>query len=284
MTPLAPEETLMLARQAAEHLGFNPHEVYEPFLLVDVWQTALLGLHGMLGDGGLAVAVAAILIRVVTFPWNHSALQKQCDRMELLPVYMDLAKALQEAQRRQGGADGSGAFGAAKAEADVHRFGIALKDMTETTKFSPVQGMGYQFMCLFPLYILGYFTLRGIVAHPDVFRAFAAAPSLWLDSLVLPDPLGILPAVSAMAVLLNVEANSPTPRPGQEENAQYMRLVMRGAALTFAPVTTLLPSAMLVFMATNAAYTGVILCVYRRYFWTRPSIKPEWLIASTLKK
>lgn len=28
-------------------------------------------------------------------------------------------------------------------------------------------GIGYQFTCLMPLYIWGYFTLRGIVAHPD---------------------------------------------------------------------------------------------------------------------
>ena len=37
----------------------------------------------------------------------------------------------------------------------------------------------------------------------------------WLESLVLPDPYGVLPCLSAFSLLLNAEINTPKPRPGQ---------------------------------------------------------------------
>lgn len=278
--PMNAEETLETAREAAIALGYSPFEVYQPWILVDTWQQCLLALHSTLGDGGLAVSVAAVLLRLATLPWNLRSIQKSCDRMELAPVYMDLAKALNLRQRKRGGTDPSEA---AKTEMEIHHLSAAMKDMYDETKFTPLQGMGYQFLCLFPMYITGYFTLRGIVAHPDMFRGFVVEPTMWLDSLVLADPLGLLPAVSACAVLLNVELNSPPTRPGQEENSEYMKLVVRGAALTFAPVTTLLPSAILVFMATNATYTAAVMYIYKRHFWTAPEVKPQWLLANVLK-
>merc|ERR1712085_116439 len=169
---------------------------------------------------------------------------------------------------------------AARTEMEIQVLSKTMGDFTDTTNFNPLQGMGYQFLCLMPLYFWGYFTLRGIVAHPDMFRAFVVEPSLWLDSLVLADPLGMLPAISACAVMLNMELNSPPKTPGNEENSEYMKLVVRGAALTFAPVTTLLPSAMLVFMATNATYTAAAMWAYRRFCWTAPEIKSGWLLAN----
>jgi len=277
-TPLDAERVLEQARLAAEAMGYEPAEVYEPWPLVDLGQQMLLNIHLFVGNSGLAVAGAALLLRLLTWPWNRRALQRQCDRLELLPVYMDIAKALNMAQRRRGGLDGGGAKGAADAEAECRRLTLLLQDFTQETKFSPMQGMGYQFGILMPLYLVGYFCLRGIVAHPDAFRGFVVEPALWLDSLVLPDPYGLLPLVSALAVWANLEINSPGARPGQEENALYMRLVVRGAALTFAPVTTLLPSAILVFMATNATYTATLMWTYRRFFWKSPQVRSHWLV------
>merc|ERR1719213_1616492 len=98
-----------------------------------------------------------------------------------------------------------------------------------------------------PMYILFYCSVRGMIAHPVTFSSFAVDPSLWMDSLLLADPLGIMPVVSACAVLLNAEINSPPPREGQEENALYFRYVIRGAVLAFVPLTSMLSSSMLVF-------------------------------------
>merc|ERR1711957_680542 len=103
------------------------------------------------------------------------------------------------------------------------------------------------------------------MAHPDAFRSFVVEPSLWLDSLVLADPYGILPVISACAVLLNAEINTPPPREGGEDNAVYFRFVIRGAVLAFVPLTSMLSSSMLMFMATNATFTALATMIYRRF-------------------
>mmetsp|Transcript_13183 Transcript_13183/g.29340 ORF Transcript_13183/g.29340 Transcript_13183/m.29340 type:complete len:415 (-) Transcript_13183:52-1296(-) len=278
---LDPEEVLNKARDAATAMGFDPTEVYEPYAIVDLGQQALLQLQGLSGSSGLAVAGAAILLRLITLPWNRRALQKQCDRGELLPAYIDIAKALQAAQLKRGNVS-AGPQGAAMAEVECQKYTMMLHKFSEELKFSPWQGLGYQFGVLMPLYIWGYFCLRGIVAHPDAFRGLVVEPTLWLDSLVLGDPWGALPAISAIMVLANVEVNTPTPRPGQEENALYMKLVIRGAALTFAPITTLLPSAILIFMGTNALYTAAVTFIFRRFMWKPPKL-PQYLLLDPWK-
>lgn len=270
------EAILEMVRREAENLGFDPAEVYEPYMLIDSLQQVLVMLQGMVCDGSLGVVAFALLLRAITWPWNVRALRRQCDRMELLPVYMELVKGINDAKQRRGGAGGGGARGAERAEADLIGLTARFNDFTQSTQFSPVQGMGYQIGILMPMYIVSYFALRGILGHPDAFREFVLAPALWTDSLVLPDPFGALPVVSAMAVLLNVEANRTEPQPGQEETAEYFRLVVRGASLTFVPLTTLLPSALLVFMATNATYNAAAMWTFRRYYWIPPRIEDRW--------
>lgn len=287
--------------QAVARLGFRPTEVYEPWLPTDVCQQGIVALQSLTGDSALAILAAALIVRLATWPLNVRALQRQCDRIDLLPVYMALAKELQEAKKMQGGlaataaagaltrAD-SGGVGAAevakaaeRAQADIERVTVQITDFQKTFQFNPLQGMGYQVFCLMPMYILFYCSVRGIMAHPDAFRNFVVEPSMWLDSLVLADPLGIMPVVSACSVLLNVEMNSPPPRDGQEDTALYFRFVIRGAVLAFVPLTSMLSSSMLVFMATNAAYTAIVTFVFRKYFWVPPRIEPRWLALSKAK-
>ena len=38
----------------------------------------------------------------------------------------------------------------------------------------------------------------------------------WLDSVVLPDPYGLLPCLSALCLLANAELNTSAPKPGQD--------------------------------------------------------------------
>eukprot|EP00930_Biecheleria_cincta_P007044 TRINITY_DN108187_c0_g1_i1.p2 TRINITY_DN108187_c0_g1~~TRINITY_DN108187_c0_g1_i1.p2 ORF type:complete len:106 (-),score=7.93 TRINITY_DN108187_c0_g1_i1:69-386(-) len=101
---------------------------------------------------------------------------------------------------------------------------------------------------------------------------------MWLDSLVLPDPLGVLPVLSALAVLSNAELNANPPQPGQERDAEYFKLVIRGATLAFVPITAGLPAAIFLFIATNGLYTSLLTWVYRRYWWVGPRIDPKWIV------
>lgn len=286
---LSAEAVLDQARVSSTDLGFDPSELYEPWMPVDLGQQLLLNLHGLVGSSGLAVAAAALLLRLATLPWNQRALQLSCDRLVLAPYYMDIAKALQKAQAERIRLSRGHIHAASHAEKTVlaevacQKYAAMMETFSKEAKFAPTQGLGYQFGVLMPCYIAGYFTLRGIVAHPDTFRSFVVEPAFWLDSLVLPDPVGLLPAISGALVLINLEVNSPVARPGQEDNALYMRLVVRGAALAFAPVTTLLPSAILVFMATNAAYTATITWAFKRFLWKRPEIKPHWVLSDAVR-
>jgi len=274
--------TLERARQQACDMGFDSAEVYEPWLPVDVCQQILTALDGATGGGAAAIMAAAVMLRAITLPWHLRSLQKQCDRVALLPVYMGFMKAIENARRRRGGGQGGGAREAEQAEAELVKLTAQWNDFTQTTKFSPLQGMGYQLMCMMPLHILAYFSLRGIMGHPDAFRNIVVAPTLWLDSLVFPDPLAVLPVLSACAMLLNAEINAPPPQDGQEETAEYFKLVVRGAVLTFVPLTSLLPAALVLFMGTNAVYTGIAIWVYRKFCWVPPVVEARWSPTSSL--
>jgi len=278
----APASSLVLeqAREAARDLGFEPAEAYDPFFSLDVWQQALMALQGFFGDSTLAVVAGTLLLRVLTWPWNRKALQRQCDRLELLPIYASLVRVREKHRRAASHAAEQNPKESAtvrQAEAGLARAEKKLEEFQKETCFNPLQGMGYQWLCVVPLSVHGYLALRGMMAHPDFFQDFVITPTLWLDSLVLTDPYGALPVASALTLLANMELNSPPTQAGEdEETALYMRFAYRGAVLTFVPVTALLPSAALVFITTNAAYTAVVTWAFRSYAWEKPRLDGKW--------
>lgn len=268
------EALLERARRWSEELGYDPLEVYEPYMVTDVCQQALVNLSLGFGDTAVAVVAFALSFRAMTMIWNIRAVHKQLDRTALAPVHIALSRAIQDAQKRQGGRDGSGARGAEQAEADLVILTAKLKNFMTTTSFSPLQGFGHQFLCLAPAWILTFTALRGMGTHPDAFRSFVVEPTLWLDTLVLPDPLGALPVLTASAMLANAAVNMT--QPADAETALYTKFVLRGAMLTFVPLTAALPAGVLVFMFTNTAYTTALMWGYRRYCWTPPRIDKFW--------
>ncbi|CAE7238199.1 OXA1 [Symbiodinium necroappetens] len=279
----AEEEVLRALRAAAADAGVNPLDLYQPWLLMDVLQQSLLLLHSATGDAGAAVVAAALLTRLATAPWNLTSLRRRCDALVLMPVYMNLAKSYSEAQSRRGGRSEStvgGAAGAAKAEkaeADLQKATERFQAFTQETGFNPVQGLGYQVGVVLPIGLTYFGALYGIMNHPDSFRSFVTSPSLWLDSLVLPDPYGVLPCLSALALLANAELNANPPQRGQEETAEYFKMVMRGALLTWVPWTaSSLPAATFLFIATNGFYTAGITWYYRKYCWVPPKPSMSW--------
>lgn len=274
--PHAVEHVLERARCASRDLGHDPSALYEPWLPVDWCQQSFVLMQGALGDGALAVVACACLLRVATFPWNLRALQRQCDRIVLFPVYLGLARGIEDAKKRRD-APSTSTHMAAQADAELATLTAKYEDFIRSTMFSPLQGMGYQLTCVMPAYLLSYFALRGVMLHPDSFRSFVVAPTLWVDSLVLSDPCGVLPVVSALSVLANAELNSQHAPDQDEEAVMYMRFAIRGAMLAFVPLTAMLPSGMLVFMATNATYTAVVTWLFRRYRWVPAKVESRWL-------
>eukprot|EP00811_Abedinium_folium_P006183 NODE_15692_length_1036_cov_3.361936.p2 GENE.NODE_15692_length_1036_cov_3.361936~~NODE_15692_length_1036_cov_3.361936.p2 ORF type:complete len:153 (-),score=39.44 NODE_15692_length_1036_cov_3.361936:381-839(-) len=144
-----------------------------------------------------------------------------------------------------------------------------------------MQGLGYQFFWVMPGGLMTFLALDGIVSHPDSFRALAVTPTLWLDSIALVDPYGVLPVLSALAVLSNQELNGIPPDSRDKESqdtARYMRYVIRGASLAFVPLTAHLPAGFLVFMATNAFYTAGLTWGVRNFLWSPPYVDPSWVV------
>lgn len=274
---LSTEAILDRARHVAREMGADPTELYEPNFLVDACQQALVHWQDFLGDGALSIAAIAVLLRAATLPWNIRGLQKQCDRLVFAPVYMEHMKGIQEAQREA--KFGVTSFARSSAQAEVTRLTEKYTEFVKSTGFTPFQGMGYQLMYLMPSYMLVYWSLRGVMYHPDNFRSLVVAPMLWADSPVLVDPWGLLPGLSALAVLANAEINGRQAVAADEKakaDQLYMLLVIRGATLAFVPLTSMLPAGMLVFMATNASYTAAAMWLYRRYYWSPPVLDPKW--------
>eukprot|EP00435_Cladocopium_sp_Y103_P034088 s2006_g8.t1 len=179
------------------------------------------------GDASLTVVLVALATRLITWPWNRRALQRRCDAIHLMPIYQEIAKAYNDAQQRRGGKGGTGAAGAQQAEVDFQEASARLKDpsdFTEETRFFPLQGLGrerdlemrYQFAFVLPVGFVYFGALYGIMLHPDSFRHFVTSRSMWLDSVVLPDPYGLLPCLSALCLLANAELNTTAPRAGQD--------------------------------------------------------------------
>ena len=67
------EHILERARAQSRDLGFDPLQVYEPWLPTDVCQQGIMALHGLAGDSAFAVIAAALLFRAATWPLNARA-------------------------------------------------------------------------------------------------------------------------------------------------------------------------------------------------------------------
>lgn len=212
----------------------------------------------------MAVVAAALMVRGTTAPWNVASLQRILDRQAFLPAFTELSKAMGMAQKN-------------KDERRLEELKSKLTDFHHRTRFSPFQGMSYMFCCQLPQFALAFAAVRGMLVHPDLFRALAETKTLWLDSLLLPDPYCILPVISALGVLGNAELNAPAqPKDAPPENEAYFRFVIRGASLLFVPATSLLPSALLLFIATNTMYTAAAMYAFRRFIWQPPKIEKRW--------
>ncbi|CAK9041310.1 Mitochondrial inner membrane protein OXA1 (Oxidase assembly 1 protein) (AtOXA1) [Durusdinium trenchii] len=281
LSSVGDEELLIRLRQAAVDAGGDPLEIYQPWILMDSLQQSLMLLHQATGHAGLAVVLVALLTRLGTWPWNRRSLQCRFDAVHLMPIYQEIGQAIQDAQQRRGGRGSGGALGAQQAEADLENASKKLKEFTAETHFSPTGALGYQFGFVLPVGFVYFGALYGILEHPDPFRSFVTEKTLWLDSLVLPDPYGILPCMSVLCLLANAELNAEKGKEGEEERMEYLKLAVRGALLTFVPWTAgTLPAATFLYIATNGLYTAAATWLVRRYYWRPPVLSAKWKIGS----
>merc|ERR1712137_441956 len=113
----------------------------------------------------------------LTWKFNRASLQKLADKVVLAPVFAELVKRFQHAKQRQG----KGTAREVEAtEAELASLGTRYTEFMQKTSFNPFQGMGYQFGCVIPAVFSCALAMRGVAMHPDSFRSFVTAPTLWL--------------------------------------------------------------------------------------------------------
>lgn len=243
--------------EAAISRGVNVKAAYEPWLPVDLMQTLLLDVHDAVGCSWFAaIALAVIGIRVVTLPVTISSIRGSREKALLQPKFNELM----EKQK------------ALSMEGDQERVAEVSKKLqafqSKHGRFFMLKGTGNLICFQMPLYITAFASMRGFAGHPDVFPGFAMEAPLWLDSLALPDPYGLLPLFTAAIMITNTElfgsidteAQSVMPTEAQKASGdvtgkgtfqKYQKWIMRVSSVMFVPLTWNFPAGVFVFMSTN---------------------------------
>ena len=167
---------------------------YEPYLPVDIMQTAMIHFEHLLPLGGwpLAMVFTAVAVRCLLFPLQVWSMKRGAEHFHVskqLGIIMDdMQGATRDRDHKR-----------------ATRLAAEYRDLSEKYgKFFPVKGL-LGGAAIGINYLTGLYATLGLSAHPNVFPGFALSSPLWLDSLCLPDPLYILPLASTAVFLTNLE-------------------------------------------------------------------------------
>eukprot|EP00916_Digyalum_oweni_P013108 GHVL01021551.1.p1 GENE.GHVL01021551.1~~GHVL01021551.1.p1 ORF type:complete len:184 (+),score=36.52 GHVL01021551.1:343-894(+) len=69
-------------------------------------------------------------------------------------------------------------------------------------------GIPFMLFIQLPMFSIMFASLRGFSLHSDIFREYSLYGPLWLDSLALADPYGLLPVIAGVGTLLFNDALS----------------------------------------------------------------------------
>lgn len=228
---------------------------YQPLLPVDVMQTLLVDVQAAAGCSWTMAIVAAVLgIRVLTLPLSIASLRAQREKALLQPRFQYLSEK-QKALSMDGDQE------------KISRVAKEIQDFTQKHgRFFMLKGTGNMIFVQVPIYLTAFAAMRGFAGRPDLFPGFAMEAPLWLDSLAMPDPYGLLPLITASIMLTNMEvfgaidAEVATPQPtekvssnvaGTDTFQKYQKWIMRGSSIFFVPMTWNFPAGVFIFMSTN---------------------------------
>jgi YidC/Oxa1 family membrane protein insertase len=192
LTHLKFENVLDAAAQKS-HIDLTKLD-YTPFLPVDFMQNLVLTFEQFLPFGGwpVAIAGAAVVARLIIAPIQIWSVKKSKENKNVMVEMADINKQLKKASTK----------------GDTKMTGI-LQEKYNTIiakhgRFFAFKGMVGTFIPI-PMFMTTFATMRGFADHPTVFTNFALSDPLWLNSLALPDPYFVLPAISAGLFLTNLE-------------------------------------------------------------------------------
>ena len=264
----AGSETFNRMELCLDHAASAGHDLsvpYEPFLPVDLLQTTIVTFEHLIPLGGwpAAIGLAAVLLRGLVFPVQIWSMKAGAANKSVMTTMNRLTDKLKKAAEK-GNSKKVGSLQSRYSE-------LVLKH----GRLFPFKGLVGTFLPI-PVFLTSLFAMRGFAEHPHLYRGFAMADPFWLDSLCLPDPLYILPGISAALFLTNLELSGrmdsgaatsssmadsvlKSSQAGQafrnavsdETMAKIKRYGMRGLVVSSLYFTTAFPSACFFFFIPN---------------------------------
>lgn len=206
--------------------------------LVSVLGTVLTFFHDSVGvDWWISIALLTIVVRTLLFPLTVKQVKSMRAMQDLKPE-MDQLKAKYQNNRQ--------------------------KQQEELMKLYQERGVNPLGGCLpllvqMPIFLGLFYTLRkfggttGIVGVPDTqgtVPGFSSGGTLWFADLTAPDPLYLLPILSAVTMLVSMEITNKSMEPQQ-------RWIMRILPVVFTVFTLNFPAGLLIYLVTTNLVTLV---------------------------
>ena len=225
--------------------------VYEPLPHINLFQQCLTHANELGVPWWCAISGATFGYRLATWKFQTAALIVQRNRRIDLTEYEPARLAIAESFARR----------------DFELARQQLKEYTEVMKKVGLTGMPRETGALLGLNTVWFVTLfgavRGMVAYPEWFPSFGLDSGfLWMQSIAIPDPLGVFPVLSTAAFLAATESREEFKVHPQ---AEKMKWVLRGASFAALPLCSQLPPAFYVYMASNAVFNALFSVWCKRY-------------------
>jgi YidC/Oxa1 family membrane protein insertase len=199
--------------------------------IVNVLGGILMFFHGVGAPWWLAIALLTIVVRGILFPLTVKQVKSMRQMQELRPK-------LQELQ--------------AKHKGDRQKLQEEQMKLYQETGVNPVGGC-LPLLIQMPIFIGIFYTIRkfggtsGMIGVPDTagtVESFVTGGALWFQNLSVPDPLFLLPVISAITMVGSMEMTNKQMEP-------QMRWVMRVVPVVFIFFTVFFPAGLLVYIVTS---------------------------------
>ena len=256
----APLPILQKITEQAELFGVNPHEAYNPTLIVESFQCLISFTHGELGfSWPTSLLLLTTSFRAITLPLYVSSTLKGMRRAEAAQQLGEVRALAKEAVLLRD-------------QTLVNVVDREYKQRMQAYGLSsnPFQGFGYFLLVHMPWVTTTLFALRGMSTQPELFSNFISdSRFLWCESMALSDPYGILPVLSSSLILLSPSNPrvSVDKQPRFSVDPVYLKYAFRGACFTFVPFAMHLPAGIVTFFIFNTVFNRLVSYFIRRSVW-----------------
>uniref|UniRef100_A0A0G4I3W7 Uncharacterized protein n=1 Tax=Chromera velia CCMP2878 TaxID=1169474 RepID=A0A0G4I3W7_9ALVE len=239
--------------------GVDLDAPFEPSFFVESIQSFISVLREATGCSWIAAAVVcAWIARLLASPLAVKATKDMRRSLLLTPIEISQRQEIEEAKK--GGR-----------EEEAKRLEEKLAEWQKLTNFSPFPISQLLNVAVQSSIFLGFYRATSSFAErPDIFKSHALEKPLWLDSVALPDPYGLLSLMAVGALIFNVEVargnelamrrqaelNSGVPdKMLEEDRLLFYKWALRSTICLGASVSCGFPSTTVACWIANSSFT-----------------------------